>query len=38
MPAPPSDCVILVPVGGSIERDCEAGLRELERRGIPCGG
>jgi hypothetical protein len=29
----PSKCVVLVPVGGSIEPDCEHGLRQLERRG-----
>lgn len=28
-----SNCVILVPVGGSIESSCEDSLRELERRG-----
>ncbi len=27
--------VVLVPVGGAIEPECEAGLVELERRGIP---
>jgi hypothetical protein len=26
-------CVVLVPVGGTIEPDCERGLHELERRG-----
>ncbi len=31
----PARCVILVPVGGRIEPDCEAGLRELERLGHP---
>ncbi|MGH7226657.1 MAG: hypothetical protein ACRELF_25860, partial [Gemmataceae bacterium] len=30
-----SRCVILVPVGGSIDPGCEDGLRELERRGYP---
>jgi predicted O-methyltransferase YrrM len=33
--APPSTCVILVPANGAIERDCDAALRELERRGHP---
>jgi hypothetical protein len=28
-----SRCVVLVPVGGTIEPDCERGLHELERRG-----
>jgi hypothetical protein len=32
---PPSKCVVLVPVGHHIERDCELALRELERRGYP---
>jgi len=27
--------VVLVPVGGAVEPECEAGLVELERRGIP---
>jgi hypothetical protein len=31
----PRRCVVLVPVGGSIERKCEEALRELERRGYP---
>ena len=30
-----SRCVVLVPVGGTIDPDCEKGLRELERRGYP---
>jgi hypothetical protein len=30
---PPSRCVVLVPVGGAIDPDCEDALRELERRG-----
>src|SRR5579884_851761 len=30
---PTSHCVVLVPVGGPIDPDCEDGLRELERRG-----
>lgn len=29
----PRDCVVLVPVGGSVEPGCEAGLRALEHRG-----
>ena len=29
----PSQCVVLAPVGGSIDPGCEEGLRELERRG-----
>lgn len=29
----PSACVVLVPVAHRVEPDCEAGLRELERRG-----
>lgn len=33
--SPRSSCVVLVPVGHHIERDCELGLRELERRGYP---
>jgi hypothetical protein len=32
---PPSTCVILVPANAPIERDCDAALRELERRGHP---
>jgi hypothetical protein len=32
-PAPPAECVILVPVGGAVDAGCEEGLRELERRG-----
>jgi hypothetical protein len=31
----PQRCVILVPVNGEIEPDCESSLRELERRGYP---
>ncbi|MFI6312725.1 hypothetical protein ACIBEK_21690 [Nocardia fusca] len=31
----PSGCVVLVPVGGNIERGCAEGLLELERRGYP---
>jgi len=31
----PGRCVVLVPFVGSIVPDCEAGLRELERRGYP---
>ena len=31
----PSDCVVLVPVGSSIDPGCEAALRELETRGYP---
>lgn len=30
---PNAECVILVPVGGSIDAGCEAGLRVLEQRG-----
>ncbi len=30
---PESRCVVLVPVGGTIDLDCEDALRELERRG-----
>ena len=30
-----SGCVILVPVGGTLDPGCEDGLRELERRGYP---
>ena len=33
MPVPNSQCVILVPVGGSIVPECDAALQELERRG-----
>jgi len=33
--ADPTQCVILVPVGGAIEAGCEDSLRELERRGYP---
>ena len=28
-----SRCVVLVPVGGALDPDCEDALRELERRG-----
>ncbi len=35
MTPPLSRCVVLVPVGHHIERDCELALRELERRGYP---
>lgn len=31
----PARCVVLVPVGGSIDPGCEDGLRELERLGYP---
>lgn len=31
----PGNCVVLVPVQGSIEPECERGLAELERRGYP---
>ena len=31
--SPTSHCVVLVPVGGTIDPDCEDALRELERRG-----
>lgn len=31
----PEKCVVLVPVGSSIEPACEEGLRELEQRGYP---
>lgn len=32
----PANCVVLVPVGGGgLVPDCDAGLRELERRGYP---
>jgi hypothetical protein len=34
-PAPPSACVVLVPVGGAIDPGCEDALRQLERRGHP---
>ncbi len=30
-----SQCVVLVPVGHLVERDCELALRELEKRGYP---
>lgn len=33
--ASPAKCVVLVPVGNSVEKDCELGFRELERRGYP---
>lgn len=35
MPAPPSACVVLVPIGGAIDPACDDALRELERRGHP---
>ena len=31
----PSRCVVLVPVGSSIEPECDAALYQLERRGYP---
>jgi hypothetical protein len=34
-PAPTSECVVLVPVGGQIDPGCDDALRELERRGHP---
>jgi hypothetical protein len=34
-PLDPRRCVVLVPFGGPILPDCEAGLRALERRGYP---
>src|SRR6476661_1295263 len=34
-PAPPSACVVLVPIGGAIDPTCDEALRELERRGHP---
>ena len=34
-PADPAKCVILVPVGGVVEADCERALQGLERRGYP---
>ena len=34
-PAPPSACVVLVPIGGAIDPGCEDALRQLERRGYP---
>ncbi len=33
--SPASRCVVLVPVGSYVERDCELALRELEKRGYP---
>jgi len=33
--APPSSCVVLVPIGGAIDPACDDALRELERRGHP---
>ncbi|HEV3383834.1 MAG TPA: class I SAM-dependent methyltransferase [Gemmata sp.] len=30
-----SSCVILIPIGGAVDADCDDGLRELERRGYP---
>jgi hypothetical protein len=35
MPAPNSKCVILVPSFSTPVKSCEAGLRELEKRGYP---
>lgn len=32
---PPSHCVVLVPFLGSIHQECDAALKELERRGYP---
>ena len=32
---PTSRCVILVPIGGAIEPDCDDALRQLERRSHP---
>ncbi len=32
---PPARCLVLVPAAGGIAPECEAGLRELERRGYP---
>jgi hypothetical protein len=34
-PLDPRKCVILVPYSGSIQRECEDALKELERRGYP---
>ena len=34
-PMDPRRCVVLVPYTGSIEPECEDGLKELERRGYP---
>jgi hypothetical protein len=33
--APPSACVVLVPVGGTLDPACDDALRDLERRGHP---
>jgi hypothetical protein len=33
--ADPARCVVLVPVGGHVEPECEAGLRRLEAAGYP---
>jgi predicted O-methyltransferase YrrM len=33
--ASPASCVILVPIGGTIDAGCDDALRELERRGYP---
>jgi predicted O-methyltransferase YrrM len=33
--APPSACVVLVPIGGPLDQACDDALRELERRGHP---
>ena len=35
VPTATSACVILVPVGGAIDRGCDDALKELERRGYP---
>ncbi|ADB15975.1 hypothetical protein Psta_1297 [Pirellula staleyi DSM 6068] len=35
IPAENSSCVVLVPVGSQIEPACEAGLKDLEKRGYP---
>ncbi|GAA4797628.1 hypothetical protein GCM10023200_37330 [Actinomycetospora chlora] len=35
MSADPARCVVLVPVGGHVEPECEAGLRRLEAAGYP---
>ncbi len=34
-PLDPRRCVVLVPFSGFIHQECEAGLKELERRGYP---
>ena len=31
----PARCVVLVPVGGAIEPDCEEALKALETKGYP---